>query len=123
MSIEKLEFEDNTFEGYFEGFVVHHCDWVKSLSEAHRVLKSGGKLCMAEFGGSENANIDHFHQPPKVEELLKKLYGKNYSHILDSHDHHHEHKDGEHSDEHKEHDGSCGEMKENNCWGKLKIKN
>jgi len=49
MNIEKLDFKDETFDGYFESFVIHHCSWEKCLNEAHRVLKKGGRICLGEF--------------------------------------------------------------------------
>lgn len=60
MNIEELNFKENSFDAFFESFVIHHCDWKISLQNVHKVLKKGGKLCMAEF------------DPDSMEELFEK---------------------------------------------------
>jgi len=66
---EDLKVEDNTYDFYTISFGLRNTkDLNKSLSEAYRVLKKGGRFLCLEFSKIENAN-------------LKFIY-KNYSKII-----------------------------------------
>ncbi len=68
-SAEKLPFENNTFDFYVISFGIRNVtDINKSLSEAYRVLKNGGRFFCLEFSKVEN-------------EILNQLY-KNYSKLI-----------------------------------------
>ena len=58
---EKLPFSDNTFDLYSISFGLRNTsDIRKSLSEAFRVLKPGGKFYCLEFSKIENETINFF---------------------------------------------------------------
>ena len=66
---EKLPFKDNTFDFYVISFGIRNVsDIDKSLNEAYRVLKNGGRFFCLEFSKVEN-------------EILNQLY-KNYSKLI-----------------------------------------
>lgn len=44
----KLSFDNNSFNGIYGSSILHHLDIQKSLKEAYRVLKPGGKIVFAE---------------------------------------------------------------------------
>ena len=68
-SAEKLPFKDNTFDFYVISFGIRNVsNFDKSLHEAMRVLKKGGRFFCLEFSKVEN-------------ELLKIIY-KNYSNLI-----------------------------------------
>ena len=68
-SAEKLPFKDETFDYYIISFGIRNVtNFNKSLSEAYRVLKNGGRFYCLEFSKVEN-------------EILKKIY-KNYSKLI-----------------------------------------
>ena len=68
-SAEHLPFEDNTFDFYIISFGIRNVsDLNKSLDEAYRVLKNGGRFFCLEFSKVEN-------------ELLQNIYQK-YSRII-----------------------------------------
>ena len=68
-SAENLPFEDNTFDFYIISFGIRNVsDLKKSLDEAYRVLKNGGRFFCLEFSKVEN-------------ELLQNIYQK-YSQII-----------------------------------------
>ena len=68
-SAENLPFEDNTFDFYIISFGIRNVsDLNKSLDEAYRVLKNGGRFFCLEFSKVEN-------------ELLQNIYQK-YSRII-----------------------------------------
>ena len=64
---ENLKFKDNSFDFYTISFGLRNTkDINKSLKEAHRVLKKGGRFLCLEFSKIENNNLD----------LLYKNYSK-----------------------------------------------
>ena len=66
---EKLPFADNSFDFYTISFGIRNVNDInKSLKEAHRVLRTGGRFMCLEFSKIEN-------------ESLEKLY-KTYSKII-----------------------------------------
>ena len=68
-SAEKLPFKDDTFDFYVISFGIRNVsNFDKSLHEAMRVLKKGGRFFCLEFSKVEN-------------ELLKIIY-KNYSNLI-----------------------------------------
>ncbi len=68
-SAENLPFKDNTFDCYIISFGIRNVtNFRKSLSEAHRVLKKGGRFFCLEFSKVEN-------------EILKNVYNQ-YSKII-----------------------------------------
>ena len=70
-SAEYLPFEDETFDYYAISFGIRNVsNFDKSLNEAYRVLKNGGRFFCLEFSKVEN-------------EILKIIY-KNYSKLIPS---------------------------------------
>ena len=70
-SAESLPFEDETFDYYTISFGIRNVsNFDKSLNEAYRVLKNGGRFFCLEFSKVEN-------------EILKIIY-ENYSKIIPS---------------------------------------
>ena len=58
-SAEKLPLEDNTFDFYTIGFGLRDTkDLNKTLKEAYRVLKPGGRFLCLEFSKIQNSNLD-----------------------------------------------------------------
>ncbi len=58
-SAEKLPLEDNTFDFYTIGFGLRNTkDLNKTLKEAYRVLKPGGRFLCLEFSKIQNSNLD-----------------------------------------------------------------
>tara|TARA_B100001113_G_C21016647_1_gene581682 strand:- start:307 stop:1011 length:705 start_codon:yes stop_codon:yes gene_type:complete len=69
---EKLEFKSNEFDYYTISFGLRNTKNInKSLSEAYRVLKPGGKYLCLEFSKIENQNLD----------LIYSYYSKIIPHI------------------------------------------
>ncbi len=59
---EKLPFEDNTFDAYLVSFGVRNFSNIKkSLVEAYRVLKPGGKFYCLEFSKAESETISNVY--------------------------------------------------------------
>jgi demethylmenaquinone methyltransferase/2-methoxy-6-polyprenyl-1,4-benzoquinol methylase len=70
-SAENLPFKDNTFDYYIISFGIRNVSNLKkSLREAHRVLKKGGRFFCLEFSKVEN-------------EILRDIY-KKYSQVIPS---------------------------------------
>ena len=66
-SAEKLPFKDNSFDYYTISFGLRNTKNLdKSLSEAYRVLKPGGRYLCLEFSKIQNSNL----------ELIYKYYSK-----------------------------------------------
>ena len=71
-SAENLNFKSNIFDYYTISFGLRNTkDINKSLSEAYRVLKTGGRYLCLEFSKIENQNLD----------FLYKYYSKIIPHI------------------------------------------
>ena len=69
---EKLPFDNNTFDFYTISFGLRNTKNLnKSLSEAYRVLKPGGRYMCLEFSKIQNSNLD----------FLYKNYSKLIPHI------------------------------------------
>ena len=80
---EKLSVPDNSFDFYTISFGLRNTKNIdKSLSEAYRVLKKGGKFMCLEFSKIEKKNLDIFYKNyskliPKIGEVVvgqKKPY-------------------------------------------------
>ncbi len=62
-SAEKLTFQDNYFDYYTISFGLRNTkDIDKSLKEAYRVLKPGGRFLCLEFSKIENSNLNFFYK-------------------------------------------------------------
>ena len=62
-SAEKLPFKNNQFDYYVISFGLRNTKNInKSLSEAFRVLKTGGKFLCLEFSKINNVNLDFFYK-------------------------------------------------------------
>ena len=71
-SAEKLPFKENSFDYYTISFGLRNTKNLnQSLSEAHRVLKPGGRFMCLEFSKIQNSNL----------EFLYKYYSKIIPHI------------------------------------------
>ena len=69
---EKLNFQDNYFDYYTISFGLRNTkDINKSLKEAYRVLKSGGRFLCLEFSKIENQNLDFIYK--KYSKLIPKI--------------------------------------------------
>ena len=82
-SAEKLNIPDNSFDFYTISFGLRNVkDINKSLKEAHRVLKKGGRFLCLEFSKIENNNLEILYKNyskliPKIGEVIvgeKKPY-------------------------------------------------
>ena len=69
---EKLNIEDNSFDFYTISFGLRNTkDINKTLKEAYRVLKKGGRFLCLEFSKIENNNLDFFYK--KYSKLIPKI--------------------------------------------------
>jgi len=82
-SAERLNVPDNNFDFYTISFGLRNAKNInKSLKEAHRVLKSGGRFLCLEFSKIENNNLEILYKNyskliPKIGEIVvgeKKPY-------------------------------------------------
>ena len=82
-SSEKLNVPNNSFDYYTVSFGLRNAKNIdKSLSEAHRILKRGGRFLCLEFSKIENNNLEIFYKNyskliPKIGEMIvgeKKPY-------------------------------------------------
>jgi len=82
-SAERINVPDNSFDFYTISFGLRNVkDLNKSLKEAHRVLKSGGRFLCLEFSKIENNNLEFIYKSyskliPKIGEIVvgeKKPY-------------------------------------------------
>ena len=75
-SSEKLNVPNNSFDFYTVSFGIRNARNIdKSLSEAYRVLKSGGRFLCLEFSKIENGNLEILYKNyskliPKIGELV-----------------------------------------------------
>ena len=69
---EKLNIEDNSFDFYTISFGLRNTkDINKTLKEAYRVLKKGGRFLCLEFSKIENDNLEFFYK--KYSKLIPKI--------------------------------------------------
>ena len=69
---EKLNIEDNSFDFYTISFGLRNTkDINKTIKEAYRVLKKGGRFLCLEFSKIENNNLDFFYK--KYSKLIPKI--------------------------------------------------
>ena len=62
-SAEKLPIKDNSFDFYTISFGLRNTkDLNKSLSEAYRVLKPGGRFLCLEFSKIQNSNLNYIYK-------------------------------------------------------------
>ncbi len=79
---EKLDFKNNFFDKYLISFCLRNItNLTKSIKEAHRVLKPGGKYFCLEFSNPESALINKSYKMYKsnILPLLGKLVSGNYN--------------------------------------------
>ena len=86
---EKLEFEKNFFDYYTISFGLRNTkDINKSIKEAYRVLKPGGRFLCLEFSKIENSNINFLYKnySKLIPEIGKLIVGKRdpYRYLLES---------------------------------------
>jgi len=74
-SAENLPLKENSFDFYTISFGLRNTkDLNKSLSEAHRVLKPGGRFFCLEFSKIQNENLDYvYKQYSKIIPLIGKF--------------------------------------------------
>ena len=71
-SAEKLNVQSNTYDFYSISFGLRNTKNLdKSISEAYRVLKKGGRFMCLEFSKIENSNLDFLYQ--KYSETIPKI--------------------------------------------------
>jgi demethylmenaquinone methyltransferase/2-methoxy-6-polyprenyl-1,4-benzoquinol methylase len=86
---EKLRFEKNFFDYYTISFGLRNTkDINKSIKEAYRVLKPGGRFLCLEFSKIENSNINFLYKNYSrlIPEIGKLIVGKKdpYRYLLES---------------------------------------
>ena len=86
---EKLEFEKNFFDYYTISFGLRNTkDINKSIKEAYRVLKPGGRFLCLEFSKIENSNINFLYKnySKLIPEIGRLIVGKRdpYRYLLES---------------------------------------
>ena len=60
---EKLDFNDNFFDKYIISFCLRNItNYKRSIREAYRVLKPGGKYCCLEFSSPRSSIISDFYK-------------------------------------------------------------
>ena len=88
-SAEKIPFQDNIFDYYTISFGIRNVSNInKSLSEAYRVLKHGGRFICLEFSKVENDHIDKIYQNyskflPRIGKLVTGNY-ESYNYLVKS---------------------------------------
>ena len=87
---EDLPFEDNSFDAYTIAYGIRNVPRIdKALSEAHRVLKRGGRFMCLEFSNVEMPVLDKaydafsFHAIPKIGEFVTGD-ADSYSYLVES---------------------------------------
>ena len=88
-SAEDLKVEDNTYDFYTISFGLRNTkDLNKSLSEAYRVLKKGGRFLCLEFSKIENSNLKFIYKNySKLIPLIGKIVvgeKKPYEYLIES---------------------------------------
>ncbi len=76
---ERLKFENNFFDKYVISFCLRNVtDYVLSIKEAYRVLKSGGKYCCLEFSTPKSSLISNSYKiyKSKILPLLGEIVAK-----------------------------------------------
>ena len=86
---ENLKVPDNSYDFYTISFGLRNTKNLnKSLSEAYRVLKKGGRFLCLEFSKIENSNLDFIYKSySKIIPLLGQMITKNkqpYEYLLQS---------------------------------------
>ena len=86
---EKLPFENDTFDFYTISFGLRNTKNLdKSLSEAYRVLKPGGRFLCLEFSKVENKILNKFYQvySKSIPQVGKYIVGKSepYEYLINS---------------------------------------
>ena len=86
---EKLRFEKNFFDYYTISFGLRNTkDINKSIKEAYRVLKPGGRFLCLEFSKIENSNINFLYKnySKLIPEIGKLIVGRRdpYRYLLES---------------------------------------
>ena len=86
--VEQLPFSDNTFAMVVSRYSAHHwTDPVAALSEAARVLKPGGRLCMIDVVGPQGPHAALIDTHLQALELLRDVshvrdYGRAEWHVM-----------------------------------------
>ncbi len=88
-SAEKLDIPNNTFDFYTISFGLRNTKNLnKSISEAYRVLKKGGRFFCLEFSKIENSNLEFFYKNySKIIPIIGKYVvgdSKPYDYLLKS---------------------------------------
>jgi len=84
---EKLPFENNTFDFYTISFGLRNTKNLnKSLSEAYRVLKPGGRYMCLEFSKIQNSNLEFLYKnySKLIPDSFSKILNFNTKKLIDS---------------------------------------
>ena len=76
---EKLDFQNNYFDKYTISFCLRNItDYIKSIKEAYRVLKPGGKYCCLEFSSPNSSLVSNSYKKYKsrILPLLGEIIAK-----------------------------------------------
>ena len=75
---EKLPFDDEDFDSVVSVRTLHHLKADEALSEAYRVLKKGGMLCIVDWRkGAKTGLPERYFTPKEVREALHKAGFRN----------------------------------------------
>ena len=88
-SAEKLNISDNSFDFYTISFGLRNTKNLnKSISEAYRVLKKGGRFICLEFSKIENSNLNFLYKNySKIIPFIGKIFAGNekpYEYLIES---------------------------------------
>ena len=86
---EELPIENNTFDYYTISFGLRNTKNLnKTISEAYRVLKPGGRFLCLEFSKIQNSNLDFFYKKYSklIPDIGKKIVGEKepYKYLIQS---------------------------------------